>query len=149
MNALTAQLKSEIQTAYSAWLQARGFKARRGQREMIARVAQICAAEQPPRTLAVEAGTGTGKTAAYCLAAIPVAKALEKSVVIASATVALQEQIVLRDLPDLRRSAGLDFSFALAKGRGRYLCPKRLDQALKPEAQEGLALSRCRALSHR
>ena len=140
MNALTAQLKSEIQTAYSTWLQARGFKARRGQREMIARVAQTCAAPQPPRTLAVEAGTGTGKTAAYCLAAIPVAKALQKSVVIASATVALQEQIVLRDLPDLRRSAGLDFSFALAKGRGRYLCPKRLDQALKPEAQEGLAL---------
>ena len=140
MNALTAQLKSEIQTAYSAWLQARGFKARRGQREMIARVAQTCAAPQPPRTLAVEAGTGTGKTAAYCLAAIPVAKALQKSVVIASATVALQEQIVLRDLPDLKRSAGLDFSFALAKGRGRYLCPKRLDQALKPEAQEGLAL---------
>lgn len=140
MNALTAQLKSEIQTAYSTWLQARGFKARRGQREMIARVAQTCAAPQPPRTLAVEAGTGTGKTAAYCLAAIPMAKALQKTVVIASATVALQEQIVLRDLPDLRRSAELDFSFALAKGRGRYLCPKRLDQALKPEAQEGLAL---------
>ena len=140
MSALTPELKSAIQTAYSAWLQARGFKARRGQREMIARIAQTCAAEESPRTLAIEAGTGTGKTAAYCLAAIPVAKALEKSVVIASATVALQEQIVLRDLPDLKRSAGLDFSFALAKGRGRYLCPKRLDQALKPEAQEGLAL---------
>ena len=140
MSALTPELKSTIQTAYSAWLKARGFKARRGQREMIARIANTCAADEPPRTLAIEAGTGTGKTAAYCLATIPVAKALEKSVVIASATVALQEQIVLRDLPDLKRSAGLDFSFALAKGRGRYLCPKRLDQALKPEAQEDLTL---------
>ena len=140
MSALTPELKSAIQTAYSAWLKARGFKARRGQREMIARIAQICAADQPPRTLAIEAGTGTGKTAAYCLAAIPIAKELDKTLVIASATVALQEQIVLRDLPDLKRSAGLDFSFALAKGRGRYLCPKRLDQALKPEAQEDLTL---------
>ena len=140
MSALTPELKSAIQAAYSAWLKARGFKARRGQREMIARIAQICAADQPPRTLAIEAGTGTGKTAAYCLAAIPIAKELDKTLVIASATVALQEQIVLRDLPDLKRSAGLDFSFALAKGRGRYLCPKRLDQALKPEAQEDLTL---------
>ena len=140
MSALTAELKSEIQAAYRAWLEARGFKPRRGQREMIARIAQTCTAEQSPRTLAIEAGTGTGKTAAYCLAAIPIAKALDKTLVIASATVALQEQIVLRDLPDLQRHAGLDFSFALAKGRGRYLCPKRLDQALKPDAQKDLAL---------
>ena len=140
MSALTSELKSEIQTAYRTWLEAHSFKPRRGQREMIARIAQTCTAERPPRTLAIEAGTGTGKTAAYFLAAIPIAKALDKTLVIASATVALQEQIVLRDLPDLKRNTGLDFSFALAKGRGRYLCPKRLDQALQPEAQKDLAL---------
>lgn len=82
MSALTPELKSAIQTAYSAWLKARGFKARRGQREMIARIAQICAADQPPRTLAIEAGTGTGKTAAYCLAAIPIAKELDRKSVV-------------------------------------------------------------------
>ena len=96
---------------------------------MIAEIARACTGA-PPRIAAIEAGTGTGKTAAYCLATIPIAQALEKTVVIASATVALQEQIVLRDLPDLVAGAGLDFDFALAKGRGRYVCLKRLDERL-------------------
>ncbi len=138
MTALTPELKSRIQAAYDAWLAARGFKARTGQRHMIAHVARTCASEQAPRLVAIEAGTGTGKTAAYCLAAIPVAQALDKTVVIASGTVALQEQIVLRDLPDLKRSAGLDFRFELAKGRRRYLCLERLDRVLKLEEQEDL-----------
>ena len=129
MTLLTDRLKSDIQGAYSAWLASRGFRARRGQRQMIAAIARTCTGSAP-RLAAIEAGTGTGKTAAYCLAAIPIAGALEKTVVIASATVALQEQIVMRDLPDLAEHAGLDFDFALAKGRGRYACLKRLDERL-------------------
>lgn len=125
---LTDALKEEIQSAYRAWLAGRGFKARRGQRQMIAAIARALTSEH--RRCAVEAGTGTGKTAAYCLAAIPTARAQEKKVVVATATVALQEQVVLRDLPDLQRHAGLEFTFALAKGRGRYLCPKRLEDRI-------------------
>ncbi len=139
MSALTDDLKSRIQQAYSAWLEARGFRARRGQREMIAHIARTCAGE-PPRLAAIEAGTGTGKTVAYCLAAIPIAQAMEKTLVIASATVALQEQIVERDLPDLAEGSGLDFNFVLAKGRGRYLCVKRLDQILNGGQQQALGL---------
>lgn len=97
---------------------------------MIASIARTFTGDVP-RIAAIEAGTGTGKTAAYCLAAIPVAKALGKTVVISSATVALQEQVVLRDLPDLKERSGLQFNFTLAKGRGRYLCLKRLDDRLK------------------
>jgi len=123
-------LKDEIQDAYRAWLQARDFRPRRGQREMIAAIARTFGGEAP-RIAAIEAGTGTGKTAAYVLAAIPLAKALGKTVVISSATVALQEQVVLRDLPDLKERSGLKFSFTLAKGRGRYVCLKRLDDLLK------------------
>jgi len=88
----------------------------------------------------VEAGTGTGKTVAYALAAIPVAKALGKRLVIATATVALQEQIVNRDLPDIQQSTGLEFSFELAKGRGRYLCINKLDDQLAGNAQSVIAL---------
>ncbi len=129
MNALTDKLKVCIQTAYRDWLNARGFRSRRGQREMIAAIARACTGS-PPRIAVIEAGTGTGKTAAYCLPTIPIAEALDKTVVIASATVALQEQIVLRDLPDLAECAGLEFDFALAKGRQRYVCLKRLDERL-------------------
>ncbi len=133
MNLLTNKLKSRIQDAYSTWLASRDFQPRRGQREMIAAIARACTGP-PPRVAVIEAGTGTGKTAAYCLAAIPIAEALDKTLVIASATVALQEQIVLRDLPDLAERAGLEFDFALAKGRGRYVCLRRLDARLhRPE----------------
>ena len=132
---LSDQRKSEIQTAYRAWLAARNFKPRRGQREMISQVARALSGAEP-RIAVVEAGTGTGKTAAYCLAAIPLAKALKKRVVISTATIALQEQIVLRDLPDIKARAGIDFTFALAKGRRRYLCLKRLDERLRYDQKD-------------
>ena len=136
---LTDALKDEIQAAYRAWLAGRGFQPRRGQREMIAAIAKALAADGPRRCV-VEAGTGTGKTAAYCIAAIPVAKAREKRLVIATATVALQEQVLLRDLPDLQRHGGLDFSFALAKGRGRYLCVRRLEERIAFDAAQSAPL---------
>jgi len=125
---LSADLKAEIQDAYRLWLGNRGFRPRRGQRQMIADIAN--GLTEDARLCVVEAGTGTGKTAAYCLAAIPIAKAEGKRVVISTATIALQEQVALRDLPDLKREAGLDFSFALAKGRNRYVCLKRLEDRL-------------------
>lgn len=143
---LSAELKSQIQGAYSRFLEAKGLKPRYGQRLMIAEVARVLGAivtddegrrQGEPAVVAVEAGTGTGKTVAYSLAAIPAAKAAGKRLVIATATVALQEQIVNKDLPDLMRNSGLSFSFALAKGRGRYLCLSRLDLLL----QEGQAQS--------
>ncbi|MEQ8859344.1 MAG: ATP-dependent DNA helicase DinG [Pseudomonadales bacterium] len=132
-------LKGEIQEGYRAWLAARGFRARRGQRQMIAQVARTLTGEAP-RLLVVEAGTGTGKTAGYCLPAIPIARALGKRVVISTATVALQEQVVLRDLPDLKRHSGIEFDFALAKGRGRYVCLKRLDDRLRYDGQHEIPL---------
>ncbi len=125
---LTDELKATIQDAYSTWLGNRGFRARRGQRQMIADIAR--GLTEDDRLCVVEAGTGTGKTAAYCLAAIPVAKARDKRVVISTATVALQEQVALRDLPDLKSHANLDFSFTIAKGRSRYVCLQRLDDRL-------------------
>ncbi|MFU8815471.1 MAG: ATP-dependent DNA helicase DinG [Pseudomonadales bacterium] len=132
-------LKGEIQRGYTAWLAARGFRARRGQREMIAHVARTLTADGQ-RILVVEAGTGTGKTAGYCLPAVPIAKALGKVVVLSTATVALQEQVVLRDLPDLARHSGMQFQFALAKGRGRYVCLKRLDDRLRYDGQQEIPL---------
>ncbi|GGU67347.1 ATP-dependent DNA helicase DinG [Pseudomonas laurentiana] len=143
---ISNELKSQIQGAYSRFLEAKSLKPRYGQRLMIAEVAKVlgdidCDDEGrrsgDPAVVAVEAGTGTGKTVAYSLASIPAAKAAGKRLVIATATVALQEQIVFKDLPDLMRNSGLNFSFALAKGRGRYLCLSKLDLLL----QEGHAQS--------
>ena len=138
-SALTDKVKDTIQTAYRTWLESRDFKPRRGQREMIAQIARTLAGDGH-RVAVVEAGTGTGKTAAYCLAAIPVAQSLGKTVVLSTATVALQEQVVLQDLPDIKERAGLSFSLSLAKGRGRYVCLKRLDDHLKYQEQQAIPI---------
>ncbi|PCJ21761.1 MAG: ATP-dependent DNA helicase DinG [Gammaproteobacteria bacterium] len=132
---LSDELKLEIQTAYSTYLKSNELTARPGQKRMIAAIAnalaQVQADESGARTSGepvclVEAPTGTGKTVAYILAALPVAIAQGKKIIISTATVNLQEQIVYRDLPNILRSANLAFSYALAKGRGRYLCVSKL-----------------------
>jgi ATP-dependent DNA helicase DinG len=147
---LTEAVKETIQQTYRRWLDSKGVKARYGQRLMIAEVARAFANADSNQAddceksaiAVIEAGTGTGKTLAYSVAAIPVAQALEKKLVIATATVALQEQIVYKDLPDLRENGGLQFTFALAKGRGRYLCLLKLDNTLaaQPGSDPTLAL---------
>ncbi|MFK7913759.1 MAG: ATP-dependent DNA helicase DinG [Pseudomonadales bacterium] len=132
-DALSDGLKGKIQEGYRAWLAARKFKPRRGQREMIAAVARTLT-QASERIAVIEAGTGTGKTAGYVIAAVPIAQALGKQIVIGTATVALQEQVVFRDLPDLKASTELNFSFEIAKGRGRYVCLKRLDDQLRGDS---------------
>lgn len=141
--ALTDDVKQQIQQGYRDVLAGKDIRARYGQRLMIAEIARYMAditdndgqRTSPPATCVVEAGTGTGKTLAYLIAAIPVAKALGKTLVISTATVALQDQIVLKDLPDLRKHSKLDFSWTLAKGRGRYLCMSRLESRLHDEGR--------------
>jgi ATP-dependent DNA helicase DinG len=136
---LTDEVKQTIQQAYSAFLQSRELGSRHGQKLMIAEIARTLGgigtdAEGARNTgghvCVVEAGTGTGKTIAYLLPAIVIAKALGKKLVVSTATVALQEQIVHKDLPELRNHTDLSFSFALAKGRGRYVCLSKLDNLM-------------------
>lgn len=74
----------------------------------------------------INAPTGSGKTLAYLIGAAPVAMKQGKKLVIATATVSLQEQLLHKDLPFLVEHGGLNIRYALAKGRGRYVCPVRL-----------------------
>lgn len=73
----------------------------------------------------IEAGTGTGKTVAYCLAAIVASEILGKRVIVSTATVALQEQLFQKDLPRLAKIIP-SLRFDVLKGRGRYLCESRI-----------------------
>ena len=79
--------------------------------------------------LLVEAGTGTGKSFAYLLPAIDAAVRRKKRVVISTHTISLQEQIVEKDIPLLRSIYPDEFTAILVKGRGNYLCRRRLDAA--------------------
>lgn len=131
-----------IAKAYQSFLNKKGVTAREGQKRMM----NLCFGlvnnikvdgegkrVGDPAVCVIEAGTGTGKTLGYSIPLIPLAKAKEKTLVLSTATVALQEQIVFKDLPDIRASAGLDFTFAMAKGRGRYFCQLRAERESERE----------------
>ena len=137
---LSKETKDRIQSLYRECIKALNLKPRYGQRVMIAEVAKSLAAVHEDEKGArdnnagisvVEAGTGTGKTLAYLLASLPVAIEKEKKLLISTATVALQEQILDKDLPNLKKTISMPFNFALAKGRGRYLCLLKLDKSLQ------------------
>jgi ATP-dependent DNA helicase DinG len=80
--------------------------------------------------LAVQAGTGTGKSLAYLVPAMQLAADKRGPVVVSTATIALQRQLVDRDLPRLadalRESLGRTPEFAILKGRNNYLCLNKL-----------------------
>ena len=128
---LSEDLRQSVRDAFSNLTQAKALKPRWGQRQMIAEVANTLGDSERSPFLAIEAGTGTGKTIAYSIAALPVAKAQGKTLVVATATIALQEQLILKDLPEIKRHSGINFSYQLAKGRSRYLCLYKLDQLIQ------------------
>jgi ATP-dependent DNA helicase DinG len=128
---LDDSIKETIQQGYRQFLKSRDLKPRQGQKQMVAAIANSLSHDDPDKRLAViEAGTGTGKTVGYLLSALPIARARDKTVVIATGTIALQEQLLLKDIPDLLEACDWDYQVALVKGRGRYICNLRLEQCL-------------------
>lgn len=84
--------------------------------------------------LAIEAGTGTGKTLAYLVPAL----LSQKKIIISTGTKALQDQLFEKDLPLVLKSLKLHPKTALLKGRSNYLCLYRLQQTM----EQGLLKSR-------
>jgi ATP-dependent DNA helicase DinG len=84
------------------------------------------------KNIVAEAGTGTGKSAAYLLPAIWWARSNNCRVVIATHTITLQEQLCRKDLPFLAAALPFPFRFQLLKGRSNYCCRLRLRQNEPP-----------------
>jgi len=78
--------------------------------------------------LLVEAGTGVGKSFAYLLPAIQYAVENKKRVVVSTHTISLQEQLIEKDIPLIQAIYPDEFTAVLVKGRGNYLCQRRLKQ---------------------
>lgn len=110
-----------------------GFEARPQQVQMANAVQQALLDGQH---LVVEAGTGVGKSFAYLVPAIGLVRNKNGKVLVSTYTITLQEQLTYKDLPFLGESACGGFAAALAKGRGNYLCKRRLEFALR--MQKGL-----------
>ena len=74
----------------------------------------------------IEAGTGTGKSLAYLLPSILWATANQERVVVSTNTLNLQDQLMFKDIPALAEAIDVQFKASVLKGRGNYLCPRRL-----------------------
>lgn len=86
----------------------------------------------------VEAGTGTGKSFAYLVPAAMWAMQTNTRVVISTNTINLQDQLINKDIPDLRKALGIDLRATVLKGRSNYLCPRRFEMLRQrgPETAE-------------
>lgn len=130
---LTDTLKHTIRAVHQRLkAQLPGYQPRPMQNTLIAEMANIVAGKyhRHDRIGLIEAGTGTGKSLAYLLGTVPYALSQQKKLVIATATVALQEQLAIKDLPFLQQHGGLAFNFTLVKGRQRYACIHKLQQLI-------------------
>ena len=112
---------------------AKNFEFRPQQQEMAVAVARSL---QNREHLAVEAGTGVGKSLAYLIPAILFAMAQKKKAIVSTHTINLQEQLTEKDLPMLTGVLGslpepVKFSYAMLKGRANYLCTRRLQKAMQ------------------
>lgn len=99
--------------------------------QQLAMAEAVAAAMAGDRCLAVEAGTGVGKSLAYLVPAVVHATGQKRKAIISTHTINLQEQLLHKDLPMAGNLTGLEFSRVLLKGRRNYLCPQRLKAALR------------------
>lgn len=107
-------------------LQVKGFEERQEQKLMSQDVLAAFLEQHPAF---IEAGTGTGKSLAYLVPAILWANAHDEKVVISTNTIALQEQLIHKDIPLAMKTLGIEMDFVLAKGMSNYACLQRLENA--------------------
>jgi ATP-dependent DNA helicase DinG len=111
---------------------AKNFEYRPEQQEMAVAVARALEEE---RHLVVEAGTGVGKSIAYLAPSILYAIQEKKKAIVSTHTINLQEQLLHKDIPILKKVLPIEFEAALMKGRQNYLCPRRLERALQQASE--------------
>ncbi|MHC4641127.1 MAG: ATP-dependent DNA helicase [Planctomycetota bacterium] len=109
-----------------------GFEERAEQVQMAGAVQKAFA---DGKHLAVEAGTGVGKSFAYLIPAIELVYKNAGKVLISTFTITLQEQLTGKDIPFLTKCLPRGFTAVLAKGRGNYLCKRRLDFAIRRQGR--------------
>ena len=111
---------------------ARNFEYRPEQQAMAAAVAETLEEEHH---LVVEAGTGVGKSLAYLVPAVLFAHEQKKKAIISTHTINLQEQLLHKDIPIVKKILPIEFEAALMKGRQNYVCPRRLERALQSASE--------------
>lgn len=102
-----------------------GFEHRPQQEDMAKAIAEAFNGNEH---VMIEAGTGTGKSIAYLVPAFEWAANNNERVVISTNTIALQDQLINKDIPALQEALGIHLNAAVLKGRSNYLCPLRVEE---------------------
>ncbi|HEY8992199.1 MAG TPA: ATP-dependent DNA helicase [Luteolibacter sp.] len=127
-----AELVRDAFSNQGALAKSRDFEFRPQQQELAVAVAESLVGGVP---LVAEAGTGVGKSLAYLIPAARYALETGRKAVISTHTINLQEQLVRKDIPIVRKILGEELPAVLLKGRQNYLCPARLRRA-REQAQD-------------
>ena len=126
-------LRDEMEAAFAAdglLSRSSDFEYRPEQQQMAVAVAEALECQS---SLAVEAGTGVGKSLAYLLPALRFAIEEGRKAILSTHTINLQEQLIRKDLPLVRKLIPGDWDAVLLKGRQNYLCPLRLRRAYEQQ----------------
>ncbi|HUR44227.1 MAG TPA: helicase C-terminal domain-containing protein [Candidatus Saccharimonadales bacterium] len=123
-----AQQVGQVFSPTGVLSRSKNFEYRPEQQQMAVAVAN---ALENGEHLAVEAGTGVGKSLAYLVPSILFAVAKSKKAIISTHTINLQEQLTEKDLPMLSKVLPVNFTFTMLKGRANYLCSRRLHKAMQ------------------
>ncbi len=99
--------------------------------EQVVMLRAVAAAISEGKHLLVEAGTGVGKSLAYLIPASLFALQNNTRIVISTNTINLQDQLINKDIPDLKKALNIDLKSAILKGRNNYFCPRRFNAMRK------------------
>lgn len=128
--AIPSDFIDRIEAVFSsqgALAKAKNFEKRPQQQQMAVAIARVLEREQH---LVAEVGTGVGKSLGYLVPAILFALEQHKKAIISTHTINLQEQLLHKDIPILKKILPVEFDACLMKGRQNYLCPRRLQRTL-------------------
>lgn len=109
----------------------KGYEERKEQQEMSQDVTEAFTKNS---VALIEAGTGTGKSLAYLIPTILWAQEHNETIVISTNTIALQQQLMEKDIPLAMTALGSKLKYVLAKGMGNYACLRKLDEAVEEQS---------------
>lgn len=110
-----------------------GFEARQGQVDMAHRVLDALSGE---KIALIDAGTGIGKSLAYLIASLLWKEQTDKSIIISTNTISLQEQLFTKDVPLAQHISTKKRSFVIAKGKKNYICRRRLEEEMQAPSRD-------------
>lgn len=109
------------------------YEIRESQQKMVELVDEALHTNQH---LVIEAGTGVGKSLGYLIPGVRFAKEKDRPLVVSTHTVQLQQQLLERDVPLLKKIMPFDFTATLLKGRNHYLCLRKFEHTLQDHHED-------------